>query len=49
MQQALHYWSGTNYTGSTDDYAWEVYMNNGDVYYSLKSIHNYVWPVRDGN
>ena len=47
--QSYYYWSGTSYAYSTD-YAWYVYMGNGNVFYISKSdYYVYVWPVRGGN
>ena len=42
------YWSSTEYAGSPDN-AWYVYMSNGFVNFSSKSVdYFYVWPVRGG-
>ena len=45
--QSSNYWSATTNAYNTD-YAWNVYMDFGDVYFNHKSNSRYVWPVRAG-
>jgi hypothetical protein len=45
--QSDFYWSSTSYASNTD-FAWSVDMNNGSVFYNLKSRNFYVFPVRGG-
>ena len=42
------YWSSTEYADYPSG-AWYVFMNNGIVSYTSKSIGYYVWAVRGGN
>jgi hypothetical protein len=43
-----YYWSSTSDACFTD-YAWYVYLDNGDVRYNNKTSNtHYVWPVRGG-
>ena len=46
--QSSYYWSSSTYAGGTD-YAWYVYLSDGDVNVGNKSGSTYVWPVRSGN
>ena len=46
--QSLYYWSSTTYE-SVPFYAWQVLMNDGNVYNANKDLDNFVWPVRSGN
>ncbi len=43
--QSSCYCSGTSCSNSTD-YAWYVYLNNGNVNNNVKTNDYYVWPVR---
>jgi hypothetical protein len=42
------YWSSSTYTNDTN-YAWVVFMYNGDVLSGDKTLTGYVWAVRGGN
>lgn len=46
--QSAYYWSATTYVNRTD-YAWCVYMLNGNVHSDYKAHGSYyVWPVKEG-
>ena len=45
--QNTYYWSSTTNAESTN-YAWYVYLDDGQVYIDGKSYSNYMWPVRGG-
>jgi hypothetical protein len=45
--QSGYYWSSTTHPIFTTR-AWFVYLLNGLVYYDLKTLTSYVWPVRGG-
>ena len=46
--KSSYYWSFTPYAGDPDG-AWYVNFYNGDVYYGVKSGHDYVRAVRAGS
>jgi hypothetical protein len=46
--QTVVYWSSTT-VASLTNYAWVVYIYNGNKLYSNKDYPFYVWPVRSGN
>jgi hypothetical protein len=46
--QNNYYWSSSTHAESTDG-AWHVHMGFGQVRYEMKTISEYVWPVRGGN
>jgi hypothetical protein len=45
--RTTYYWSSSSYVGLRQ-YAWVVYLYNGTSNYYIKTIDNYVWPVRGG-
>ena len=45
--QTNNYWSSTTVANNSSD-AWFVYLNDGYVSYTGKTVSNYVWPVRGG-
>ena len=45
--QSSVYWSATTMARNTG-VAWYVYLYHGTVYYTDKTVNNYVWPVRGG-
>ncbi len=42
-----YYWSSTTHAGYTD-YAWDMNFADGGVFYGIKDLGDYVWPVRGG-
>jgi hypothetical protein len=45
--QSTYYWSSTS-LANYPQYAWYVYLGNGNVSYRDKTNSHYVWPVRGG-
>ena len=45
--QSSWYWSSSTYATSTN-FAWYVYLSDGNVDNYNKANHSYVWPVRGG-
>lgn len=42
------YWSSSTGSAGLADFAWRVYLHNGDAGYNGKTGTHYVWPVRGG-